>query len=1068
VNDENRNIINMKRVDFNFKYHLSYSTLKSFPQYSTTVPVMREIIKYTMHVYNRYYLSVRVNYFTKQRNRNLLLTVFVLAIASFLICGTMEKSYGHAFLTSSNPVASQSLASPPGNIEAFFSEPVDIKYSQVKVLDPNGKEVDNKDIHHIDGDQSSLSVTLLPLGDGVYTVSTNVLSQVDGHVTKSAFVFAVGQAAIPSNLSSTNSESSIIYVPEAIARFPTLVGQVMIVGGAFSVLWLWRPFSKIQWLSDILLETRKNIDKRLVSLFLLGSIILVLSDFAIVVFQASAISATLFDVLTTRFGMVLVARIFLSLTLLGVSLFEFRRFRKSKTVLSKGEMTGIISLGITLLLTTSLIGHGAANNQFSSIAIDFVHNLTASIWIGGVIYLAFVLIPKLKGEHSLNEYTKIAFLTLLIPRFSTSVIVVLGFIVITGPFLLYILENRFDLLISSLYGKTIIVKLTLATIMLALGAYNQLIIYRDSMKYTSVPMTVAEGHTGSKTSPDFDPPEGKRQKKSTGKSRDIVSRFSRSTKIESIVGIILLASVAFLVNTGLPQSEFQSQIRQQDSPSSVTSPVTGVESFKATGFIDNNTRVILSITPFVVGSNNFSISFVDSKSNHIDMKLAEMKYTEIEKSIGPIDVELQQVSKGVFFVKAAFGIPGVWYIQIEGVPNKSNVPRIVATFENIIVKPKVDQLQFTANRFEIPGNRSQPLYPIYDSNRNAIWVGDTTIDSGRILEFRLDSNKYIEHKIDGISIITVAAQDSNGKIWYVDPLTKHLGSYDPSTISNKLYLLPNRVIPSAIAIDIANKVWITSPTTNEILRFDPSKGNFTSKFHLQNKDASPIAIAIDSVSGIIWVADEKGKLVRIDPSKNYTLTEFVPRGINETLRSPTALLVDQVSGSIYISQHEGNRVSKFNPLTHAFNHYGPLDPNGLPFGMTLDKYRNLWVAEHTVNKIAVIDQQTGIVREVTLQGQSPFVQWLTSDSEGNVWFAEQKANALGVIKSTVESGLPQLGSVESGKGIAEKTLFEGLPYSQIVAPSVTIALIMVAFMYVKSVIDFKTSLIKLNKGRKEN
>jgi copper transport protein len=283
-----------------------------------------------------------------------------------------------------------------------------------------------------------------------------------------------------------------------------------------------------------------------------------------------------------------------------------------------------------------------------------------------------------------------------------------------------------------------------------------------------------------------------------------------------------------------------------------------------------------------------------------------------------------------------------------------------------------------------------------------------------------------------------------------------------------LYGLPNRVIPSAVAIDIANKVWITSPVTNEILRFDPSKGNFTSKFHLQSKDASPIAIAIDSVSDIIWVADEKGKLVMIDPSKNYTLTEFVPRGINETLRSPTALLVDQVSGSIYISQHEGNRVSKFNPLTHAFNHYGPLDPNGLPFGMTLDKYRNLWVAEHTINKIAVIDQQTGKVREVTLPGQSPFVQWLTSDSEGNVWFAEQKGNALGVIKSTVVSGIPQVGSVESGKGIAEKTSFEGLPYSQIVAPSVTIALIIIAFMYVKSVIDFKTSLVKLKKGRKEN
>jgi len=66
-----------------------------------------------MSVYTRCYLSVRVNYFTKLRYRNLLLTVFVLAIASFLICGTMEKSYGHAFLTNSNLRASQSLSSPP-------------------------------------------------------------------------------------------------------------------------------------------------------------------------------------------------------------------------------------------------------------------------------------------------------------------------------------------------------------------------------------------------------------------------------------------------------------------------------------------------------------------------------------------------------------------------------------------------------------------------------------------------------------------------------------------------------------------------------------------------------------------------------------------------------------------------------------------------------------------------------------------------------------------------------------------------------------------------------------------
>ena len=44
--------------------------------------------------------------------------------------------------------------------------------------------------------------TLLDAGvkDGVYTVSTTVLSQTDGHVTDNAFVFAVGEAVFPANI----------------------------------------------------------------------------------------------------------------------------------------------------------------------------------------------------------------------------------------------------------------------------------------------------------------------------------------------------------------------------------------------------------------------------------------------------------------------------------------------------------------------------------------------------------------------------------------------------------------------------------------------------------------------------------------------------------------------------------------------------------------------------------------------------------------------------------------------------------------------------------------------------
>ena len=56
----------------------------------------------------------------------------------------------------------------------------------------------------------------------------------------------------------------------------------------------------------------------------------------------------------------------------------------------------------------------------------------------------------------------------------------------------------------------------------------------------------------------------------------------------------------------------------------------------------------------------------------------------------------------------------------------------------------------------------------------------------------------------------------------------------------------------------------------------------------------------------------------------------------------------------------------------------------------MDSYGYLWVAEHTTNKIAVIDPETGLSREIEIPKSNPF---LTSDSKGNIWFVEQHGNS---------------------------------------------------------------------------
>src|SRR5947208_13297169 len=72
----------------------------------------------------------------------------------------MPKAYAHAYVIGSDPFPTQSLPTAPSKVDVHLSEPVDIRYSSVKVLDPSGNQIDKKDDHFVNGDPTTLSVTL--------------------------------------------------------------------------------------------------------------------------------------------------------------------------------------------------------------------------------------------------------------------------------------------------------------------------------------------------------------------------------------------------------------------------------------------------------------------------------------------------------------------------------------------------------------------------------------------------------------------------------------------------------------------------------------------------------------------------------------------------------------------------------------------------------------------------------------------------------------------------------------------------------------------------------------------
>ena len=111
---------------------------------------------------------------------------------------------------------------------------------------------------------------------------------------------------------------------------------------------------------------------------------------------------------------------------------------------------------------------------------------------------------------------------------------------------------------------------------------------------------------------------------------------------------------------------------------------------------------------------------------------ATIKMTQIDKAIGPITIDTNKQSDGVFTSTASFGVPGKWDVIIEGVNSQGS--NMIASLD-LNVKPQVSNLDFSVNQYRTPTS-SMPLFPVFDAERQAIWVGDSLLGSGRIWQPR--------------------------------------------------------------------------------------------------------------------------------------------------------------------------------------------------------------------------------------------------------------------------------------------------------------------------------------------
>ena len=233
-------------------------------------------------------------------------------------------------LVSAHPFTEKTIPSletntPAGATEVivFFSEPVDINFSELKVIDSDGNQIDNKDTDYYK-DELSLIVTTPPLEDGVYTATTKVLSKVDGHLVPGAFLFAVGDVIVddPSTLG-VKTPTELVFLPEAGARFPGIVGQTIILGVVIASLFIWGTQNKHP-IKEELEKIEKIHHGKFMSLTGIGLGLVFVSNILMIVVQTIRLETSPLNAIQTDFGNIWLVRMAITMVLRWIR-FRFMR-----------------------------------------------------------------------------------------------------------------------------------------------------------------------------------------------------------------------------------------------------------------------------------------------------------------------------------------------------------------------------------------------------------------------------------------------------------------------------------------------------------------------------------------------------------------------------------------------------------------------------------------------------------------------------------------------------------------------------------------------------------------------
>jgi copper transport protein len=371
----------------------------------------------------------------------------------------------HAYLVRTFPAASVTLSTAPSNVQLTFDEAVEPRFAIVSVTDVDGHQEAAGSPTRSPANPDTLVVPLRRIGEGWYLVYYRVIS-VDGHPVQNAFTFAVGPSpGPPPQFTIPHIAGTATSTPLVIAKWVAFL-TVMIAVGLFALRTViarpvvarvegtsLRPLTIAFGAAAVLaliaipcyLEEATSIDS-LRSFFDVGGVL--------PLWRVTAYGRGLVD-LELCFALFCLAAV--------ITIWIDRPKEPSRSVAAILALSGALAGAAATLVLPGSVGHaGQTSPRGLAVGLDWLHLVSGSIWIGGLIGL-LILWFTLPAVH------RVAGLSVCVPRFSNvafvSVMALLGSGV--GGAVLHL--PTLSALWLTTYGKVILIKagILLATMLIA-------------------------------------------------------------------------------------------------------------------------------------------------------------------------------------------------------------------------------------------------------------------------------------------------------------------------------------------------------------------------------------------------------------------------------------------------------------------------------------------------------------------------------------------------------------------------------------------------------------------------